>query len=184
MPRLELRGGTWVELNGNGDAWVATIADGVEIVIPVLASDFDLVAAFFRAHSPAASARNKAAERVRRYRALQKRNGNANGNAKVTQPSEEHRALAAKLGLDCDLEWAKYRDWQANVPAAKRHRNLTAGFNNWLRKAQEFKPKRDKHEAVSVAIWGDKAPSRQRLKTINEMFSDPPAVEGSYERLS
>lgn len=172
-------------MNGNGDAWVATIADGVESVIPVLASDFDLVAEFFRAHSPAAAARNKAAERVRRYRALQKRNGNANGNAKAKGPTEEHRVAAAKLGLDVEVEWAKYRDWQANVPVAKRHKNLVAGFNNWLRKALQFAPKVDKRERVAEAIWGDRAPSRQRMKSVDEIFSDgKPAIGATYERIS
>jgi hypothetical protein len=93
-----------------------------------------------------------------------------------------HHDLAKQLGVDCLEEWAKYRDWMA--ASGKHHKDLKAGFRNWLRRAEQFKPKRDKHEAVSIAIWGDKAPARQRLKTIDEMFTEQVAVEGSYERLS
>ena len=98
--------------------------------------------------------------------------------------TDEHRQLALQAGVDLGVELAKYNDWHANQPPSEQHRDRKRGFNNWLRRAPEFKPKRDKHEAVSVAIWGDKAPARQRLKTIDEMFTEQVAVEGSYERLS
>lgn len=168
---------------------VQTVDGGVEIEsdgarIFLAAADIERVRAALAECSPRARARKLAAERMQRYRASHNASRYASHDAKVKGPTDDHRAAAAKLGLDVEVEWAKYRDWQANVPTAKKHKNLVAGFNNWLRKAQEFKPRVDKHEAVSVAIWGDRAPSRQRLKTINEMFSDPPAVEGSYERLS
>jgi hypothetical protein len=100
----------------------------------------------------------------------------------LQEPTPEHRLIAREAGVDCEAEWLKYRDWMA--AAGRQHRDLSAGFRNWLRRAEQFKPKRDKHEAVSVAIWGDKAPARQRLKTIDEMFTEQVAVEGSYERLS
>jgi hypothetical protein len=45
--------------------------------------------------------------------------------------------------------------------------------------------KRDKHEAVSVAIWGDKAPALRRHKTVEELFSDDkPAIGATCERIS
>jgi hypothetical protein len=100
----------------------------------------------------------------------------------LQEPTPEHRLLAKAAGVDCEAEWLKYRDWLA--ASGRRHKDLSAGFRNWLRRAEQFKPKLDKREAVSVAIWGDKAPSRQRLKTIDEMFTEQVAVEGSYERLS
>lgn len=148
-------------------------------------ADADALGKLLRANSMEQRARKLAAERQERYRASHNALGNASHNAKVKGPTEEHRELAAKLGFDVAVEWAKYRDWQANVPAAKRHKNLTAGFNNWLRKAREFAPKVDKRERVAEAIWGDRAPSRQRMKTVNEIFSDgKPAIGATYERIS
>jgi hypothetical protein len=94
---------------------------------------------------------------------------------------ESHREIATKDGLNCQEEWQKYQDWLAAT--GTKHKDLEAGFRNWLRKASQFRPKQDKREMVAEAIWGDRAPSRQRLKTIDEMFSEP-AVEGKYERLS
>lgn len=183
--RQRLASGLYVELRSGNVAVFFADDSTVQEKLSFFPDEFDALAAFLRANSPAADARRRAAERVRRYREQQKRNGNANSNVKVTQPSEDHRQLAASLGFDVDSEWSKYRDWQANVPAAKRHKNLSAGFNNWLRKAVQFAPKVDKRERVAEAIWGDRAPSRQRLKSVEEIFSDgKPAIGATYERIS
>lgn len=56
----------------------------------------------------------------------------------ISEPSTEHRSLAETLGVPCDAEFEKYRDWLA---ANGRRQNQDAGFRNWLRKAAEFKPK-------------------------------------------
>lgn len=58
----------------------------------------------------------------------------------VERPSDEHRALATKFGLDCEGELVRYHDhFTAN---GKRHVNEDAGFRNWLKHAQEFAGKR------------------------------------------
>ena len=57
------------------------------------------------------------------------------GNAprKLDGPTDEHRKLARERGLDVVDQWARYLDWQ--VSSGKRHRDLAAGFRNWLRRA-------------------------------------------------
>ena len=75
----------------------------------------------------------------------------------LQEATAEHRALAASLGVDCAGEWEKYRDWLAAT--GKRHKDWEAGFRNWLKKARQFAPKADKHDAMSIAIWGDRAPA-------------------------
>jgi len=54
----------------------------------------------------------------------------------LPEPTVEHQTLAASLGVDCDAEFAKFRDWLA--ANGKRQRDEAAGFRNWLRKAAEF----------------------------------------------
>jgi hypothetical protein len=49
-------------------------------------------------------------------------------------PSEEHRAIAASRGVDCEFEFVRYRDWQAAT--GKTHKDEVAGFRNWLRGAK------------------------------------------------
>lgn len=53
-------------------------------------------------------------------------------------PTNEHRDLATQLGVDCSGEWQKYRDYLK--AHGKRHKDVAAGFRNWLRKAAEFRP--------------------------------------------
>jgi hypothetical protein len=78
---------------------------------------------------------------------------------RVSAPTEEHRILAAKLNLDCEVEWLKYRDQQANAP--RKHSDLQAGFRNWLRRAKEFQPqgragpaKQEARAKVAAQIFG------------------------------
>ncbi|MGE9159668.1 hypothetical protein, partial [Escherichia coli] len=54
-------------------------------------------------------------------------------------PTVEHQRIAAEVGVSCQAEFAKYRDWLA--ANGKRQKNEEAGFRNWLRRAAEFKPK-------------------------------------------
>jgi uncharacterized protein YdaU (DUF1376 family) len=107
--------------------------------------------------------------------------GNANQNQEpepltrkaIEHPTDEHRALADQLGVDCRAEWVRYRDWlTAN---GKRHSNLAAGFRNWLRKAAEFKkpqPAATGRASVATAIFGDVNAKR------------PDAIDGTAERVA
>lgn len=101
----------------------------------------------------------------------------------LTEPTDEHRELAAKHGVDVAVEWSRYVDWLA--ASGKSHKDMAAGFRNWLRRSSDFAPRADKREAVSIAIWGDKAPALQRRKTIDELLEESRTIEGvGHARLS
>lgn len=51
------------------------------------------------------------------------------------KPSEEHRALADRLGIDCDIEAGKFRD--RALDSAARSADWNAKFRNWLVKGKE-----------------------------------------------
>ncbi len=51
------------------------------------------------------------------------------------QPSEEHRALADRLGVDCDTEGDKFRDMALDSGA--RSADWDAKYRNWLVKGKE-----------------------------------------------
>jgi hypothetical protein len=56
---------------------------------------------------------------------------------RLQEPNQDHATLAKELGVPCETEFLKYRDWlSAN---GKRHANEAAGFRNWLRKAASLK---------------------------------------------
>lgn len=62
------------------------------------------------------------------------------GRSGIDAPTDEHRALAQSLEVACEAEWSKYLDWQK--AKGKMHRDLEAGFRNWLKKAAtDFRPK-------------------------------------------
>jgi len=93
----------------------------------------------------------------------------------LSEPSDEHRRIAAASGVECSLEFAKYTDWLKTN--GKRHKDQHAGFRNWLRKAGELKPKQSKHDALmSVAqqIWKGQP---------NETSANERDIIGQSERL-
>lgn len=51
------------------------------------------------------------------------------------KPTEEHRALADKLGIDCDIEAGKFRD--RALDSETRSADWNAKFRNWLVKGKE-----------------------------------------------
>lgn len=51
------------------------------------------------------------------------------------KPSEEHRALADRLGIDCDIEAEKFRD--RALDSAARSADWNAKYRNWLVKGKE-----------------------------------------------
>lgn len=51
------------------------------------------------------------------------------------KPTEEHRALADKLGIDCDIEAGKFRD--RALDSGTRSADWNAKFHNWLVKGKE-----------------------------------------------
>ncbi len=59
------------------------------------------------------------------------------GARKLMEPTDEHRSQATALGIDCVVEFAKYRDYL--LQSGRKHVNESAGFRNWIRKAAEFK---------------------------------------------
>lgn len=51
------------------------------------------------------------------------------------KPTEEHRALADRLGIDCDIEAEKFRD--RAIDSAARSADWNAKYRNWLVKGKE-----------------------------------------------
>lgn len=51
------------------------------------------------------------------------------------KPTEEHRALADKLGIDCDIEAEKFRD--RALDSGARSADWNAKYRNWLVKGKE-----------------------------------------------
>ncbi len=51
------------------------------------------------------------------------------------KPSEEHRALADRLGIDCDIEADKFRD--RALDSGARSADWNAKYRNWLVKGKE-----------------------------------------------
>ena len=92
------------------------------------------------------SKRTKSAEHfATQMRSPEERRGEAEAEesaparATIAEPTSQHRALAASLGLNCDGEWASFNDrviakgkaWF--TPAGKG-----AAFSNWLRQERKF----------------------------------------------
>ena len=94
----------------------------------------------------------------------------------VVVPSPEHRALAKRLAVDCDAEYAKYADWLL-ANGGRRHKDRAAGFRNWLRKAAEFRRGSSRHDgkgAVASAIFGG----------TNEQRHNDDQIDGVAERVA
>jgi hypothetical protein len=100
----------------------------------------------------------------------------------LQEPTPEHRLLAKTAGVDCEAEWLKYRDWLA--ASGRRHRDLSAGFRNWLRRAEQFAPKVNGREAVNRAIWGDQSPLVRREKRLEDLLDDGRAIDGVAQRVA
>lgn len=64
------------------------------------------------------------------------RKGSEEEPRKVAAPTDDHRALATELGLDCNAEWDSFRDYcQAK---GRRYKDTGAAFRNWLRQAKRY----------------------------------------------
>lgn len=57
------------------------------------------------------------------------------------KPTRSHHELAANLGVNCDLEADKMRDWA--LSKGQTGKDWDARFRNWLRRAAETNPPRD-----------------------------------------
>lgn len=71
---------------------------------------------------------------------IEPRESNARARKQITipadwKPSEEHRALADRLGIDCDIEADKFRDMALDSGA--RSADWNAKYRNWLVKGKE-----------------------------------------------
>lgn len=90
-----------------------------------------------------AECKQDASEPLAFARSREERRGEAEesapARATIAEPTSQHRALAASLGLNCDGEWASFNDrviakgkaWF--TPAGKG-----AAFSNWLRQERKF----------------------------------------------
>ena len=68
------------------------------------------------------------------------------------KPSEEHRALADRLGIDCDVEAGKFRD--RALDSGARSADWDAKFRNWLVKGKERGFATPKNGARRRYTWG------------------------------
>lgn len=75
------------------------------------------------------------------------------------KPTEEHRALADKLGIDCDIEAGKFRD--RALDSGTRSADWNAKFRNWLVKGKErgFSTPKDSN-ARRRYTWGSEEVKR------------------------
>ena len=98
---------------------------------------------------------------------------------KIDSPTEEHKSMATAFGLNCQLEFDKYKDWLATY--GKVHKNEVAGFRNWLRKAMQFGPKsfpaaptRQSHLPAKLPELGEHTQMpdkvREQLRVFNGKF--------------
>lgn len=78
--------------------------------------------------------------------------GGEGESVRLREPGDEHRSLATSLKVDCNAEFQKYRDWLKTN--GKRHKDESAGFRNWLRKAAEFKPKETTQDRRAEVLAG------------------------------
>ena len=90
-----------------------------------------------------AECKQDASEPLAFARSREERRGEAEesapARATIAEPTSQHRALAASLGLNCDGEWASFNDrviakgkaWF--TPAGKG-----AAFSNWLRQERKY----------------------------------------------
>lgn len=69
----------------------------------------------------------------------------------LTEPNDAHRALASKLGLNCEDQFERYRDWQSST--GKAHKDQTAGFRNWLKNAKGLGPAKPIRGVVTGDWW-------------------------------
>lgn len=74
------------------------------------------------------------------------------------KPTEEHRALADKLGIDCDIEAGKFRD--RALDSGTRSADWNAKFRNWLVKGKERGFATPKTGARRRFTWGSEEVKR------------------------
>lgn len=75
------------------------------------------------------------------------------------KPSEEHRALADRLGIDCDIEAEKFRD--RALDSGARSADWNAKYRNWLVKGKErgFATPKDSNDRRRYT-WGSEEVKR------------------------
>lgn len=96
-------------------------------------------------------------------------------------PTEAHEQLAREVGVSCQAEFEKFRDWLAST--GTRPRDYSARFRNWLRKAGEFRARdaprvtaHDKRTATAAAMYAHRtAPTHD---------DQPRDITGHAERLA
>lgn len=74
------------------------------------------------------------------------------------KPTEEHRALADRLGIDCDIEADKFRD--RALDSGTRSADWNAKFRNWLVKGKERGFATPKDSNARRYTWGSEEVKR------------------------
>jgi len=83
----------------------------------------------------------------------EERRARANGLGAEPIPTQTHRDLAKRFGLDCDYQWEKFCDHE--WPKGKEPKDKSRGFRNWLRKAHEFAVRDGKQQRSDRPLdWG------------------------------
>lgn len=78
-------------------------------------------------------------------------------------PTKEHDALAQSLGVNCDMEFQKFRDYYLGVTGPKSvKRDWNATFRNWIRNSVNYSRGR-------TPVDGYKSPSQLRNERFDQM---------------
>lgn len=92
----------------------------------------------------------------------------------LLNPDDRHLAMAKEFGVDCKLEFEKYKDWLA--ANGKVHKDEAAGFRNWLRKAGEYRQRYSAAYTTPMALSIAHTPAK--LPEVGERSEMPEHVRG------
>ena len=139
-------------------------------------------------HHNGSSAKTRASDQRKKREQRRDKNGTETGlevekrrvikRERLDAPTDEHREIAKRLQIDCDLEWAKYLDHQVN--AKNKHGNLEAGFRNWLKRAEEFRPQR----GGKTTNLHDKRAATAAAFRIGSVSNEPSDITAESERVA
>lgn len=98
----------------------------------------------------------------------------------IDAPTDEHVALAAQLGIPCQAEFEKYKDYFA--AKGKRHADEVAGFRNWLRRSASY---RSAPAVAPVATIHDKrAAKAKEMYGVRASDAGSAPIDGTAQRLA
>lgn len=82
------------------------------------------------------------------------------------RPTAAHEALAAELGVNVRSQEVAFRAWVESVD--RRYRSWDAGFETWLRRAQDFAPRRPGLAVLSGGVRDQAAELLAEAKRLRE----------------